>query len=115
MILTALVLILFVVGVFSLTGNEEKLTIFCIIMGMTTIAGIYYCPKSIEANDSGITLHRLLSSPKVFHYNSIQTVDTFYPSVGGLRLCASGGYFRLLGLFQRLYDRHIHWILWQPK
>lgn len=98
-ILTVAVLILFVVGIFSLTDNEEKLTLFCIILGFTTVSGLYFCPKSIEANDSGITLHRLFSSPKVFPYNSIQSVETCYPSVGGLRLCASGGFFGYWGYF----------------
>lgn len=98
-ILTAVILIIFVVGIFSLTDNEEKLTLFCIIMGMTTIAGLYFCPKSIEANERGITLHRLLSSPKVFLYSTIQSVDTCYPSVGDLRLCASGGFFGYWGYF----------------
>lgn len=99
LIVTAVVLVLFVVGIFTLLGNEEKLILFCIIMGMTTIAGLYFCPKSIEAAASGIMLHRLLSSPKEFSYNSIQEVDTCYPSAGGLRLCASGGFFGFWGYF----------------
>lgn len=63
LIITAVVLILCVVGIFSLIGNAEKLTLFCIIGGVT-IVGLYYCPKSIQANESSVTLHRLLSSPK---------------------------------------------------
>lgn len=100
LIVTAGVLILFIVGIFSLLDNVEKLTLFCFILGITTIAGIYYCPKSIEANESGIILHRLLSSPKVFMYNTIQTVDYCYPSIVGLRLCASGGFFGYWGYFK---------------
>lgn len=99
LIVTAVVLILCVVGIFSLIGNAEKLTLFCIIIGGATIAGLYYCPKSIQANESSVTLHRLLSSPKVFNYNSIQAVDTCYPSAGGLRLCGSGGFFGYWGYF----------------
>jgi len=99
LIVTAVVLILCVVGIFSLIGNAEKLTIFCIIIGVVTIVGLYYCPKSIQANESSVTLHRLLSSRKVFNYNSIQAVDTCYPSAGGLRLCGSGGFFGYLGYF----------------
>lgn len=98
-ILTAVILIIFVVGIFSLTDNEKKLTLFYIIMGGVTIAGLYYCPTSIEANEAGITLHCLIASPKVFLYNTIQSVDTCYPSVGGLRLCASGGFFGYWGYF----------------
>lgn len=99
LIVTAVVMILCVVGIFSLIGNAEKLTLFCIIIGGVTIVGLYYCPKSIQANESSVTLHRLLSSPKVFNYNSIQAVDTCYPSAGGLRLCGSGGFFGYWGYF----------------
>lgn len=99
LIVTAAVLILCVVGIFSLLGNVEKLILFCIIMGLATIVGLYYCPTAIEADELGITLHRLLSSPKVFRYDSIQTVDTCYPSAGGLRLCGSGGFFGYWGYF----------------
>ena len=99
MIVTALVLILCVVGIFSLLGNAEKLTLFCIIMCGVTLAGLYYCPISLRANGSSVTLYRLLSSPKVFNYNNIQTIDTCYPSAAGLRLCGSGGFFGYWGYF----------------
>lgn len=99
LIVTAAVLILCVVGIFSLLVNVEKLILFCIIMGLATIVGLYYCPTAIEADESGITLHRLLSSPKVFRYDLIHTVDTCYPSAGGLRLCGSGGFFGYWGYF----------------
>ena len=99
LIVTAVVLLLFIVGIFSLLGNPQKLILFCIIMGAVTIAGLYYCPKSVEADEHGITLHHLLSSPKAFPYSKIQSVDTCYPSAGGLRLCASGGYFGYWGYF----------------
>ena len=112
-ILTAVILIIFVVGVFTLTGNEEKLTLFCIIMGMTTIAGLYFCPKSIETNELGITLHRLWSSPKVFLYSTIQSVDTILSLYGRNKIVRKWRIFRLLGIFQRHYNRLIFRILWQ--
>lgn len=99
LLVTAVVLILFVVGIFSLHGNVEKLILFCIIMGITIIVGLYYCPKSIEANEYGIVLHRLLSSSKVFPYNAIDIVDICCLSMGGLRLCANGGFFGYWGYF----------------
>ncbi len=99
LIITATIVIVGVVGVVSLLGNKEELVLFCIIMGGVTMAGLYYCPTSIQANEEGVTLHRLLSSPKVFNYNSIQSVDTCYPSAGGLRLCGSGGFFGYWGYF----------------
>lgn len=98
LIVTVGVLMLFVIGIFSVMGTD-KLIPFCIIAGGVTIVGLYYCPKSVEANESGLTLHRLLSKPKVFPWSDIESVDTFYPSAGGLRLCASGGFFGFWGNF----------------
>lgn len=99
LIVTVIVLILFVMGIFSLLGNAEELTLFCIIMGCVTLAGLYYCPIFLRANESSVTLYRLLSSPKVFNYNNIQAIDTCYPSAAGLRLCGSGGFFGYWGYF----------------
>lgn len=98
-IITVLVLILFADGVIALLDNTRELPLFCIIMGGATITGLYFCPISIEADQSEIKLHRLLSHPKCFAYNDIQSVDTCYPSAGGLRLCGSGGFFGYWGYF----------------
>lgn len=99
-IITVLVLILFAAGVIALLDNTRELPLFCIIMGGATITGLYFCPISIEADQSEIKLHRLLSHPKCFAYNDIQSVDTCYPSAGGLRLCGSGGFFGYWGYFR---------------
>lgn len=99
---TAAVMILFIAGIILLLGNDGKLTVFCIILGITTIAGLYYCPTSIEANESGVVLHRLLSPPKVFSYSAIATAEVCYPSLCGLRLCASGGFFGYWGYFHHV-------------
>lgn len=99
LIITIGVLILAVAGIYSLWDNEGKLITLCVIMGITIIAGLYFCPKYIEANDSEIILHRLLGTAIVINYDDIQKVDTCYPSGGGLRLCASGGFFGYWGIF----------------
>lgn len=98
-IVTIGVLVLFVVGAFSLLDNPHDLLLFGVIMGITTIFGLYYCPVSLEADDSAITIHRLLSRRKRLMYSEIQSVGTCYPSAGGLRLCGSGGFFGYWGYF----------------
>lgn len=98
-IVTVVVLVLFVIGTFSVLDNTRDLVLFCIIMGGVTIMGLYYCPKYVEASEPDITLHRLIGATKVFPINKIQSVDTCYPSAGGLRLCGSGGYFGYWGYF----------------
>lgn len=96
---TVIVIILSVIGVISLWHNADKLVLFCLVMGSIIIAGLFYCPISVEANTSEIKLYRLLAKPRAFTYNDIQTVDVCYPSIGGRRLCASGGCFGYWGYF----------------
>ena len=59
-IVTIGVLVLFVVGAFSLLDNPHDLLLFGVIMGITTIFGLYYCPVSLEADDSAITILSLI-------------------------------------------------------
>lgn len=97
--ITAAVLLLSAVGIVSLVGETDRLVIFCVILGVAIISGLYYCPVSVEANQSGIVLNRLISRPRYFSYGEIASVDTCYPSAGGLRLCGSGGLFGYWGYF----------------
>ena len=98
-ILTAAVLILFAAGIIILRDETRDLALFCIIAGTTTASGLYYGPKEVEANESGVIVHRILSNPKVFSYSEIESVDTCYPSGGGIRICGSGGFFGYWGYF----------------
>lgn len=99
LIMTAAIIILFAVGIFTVCDNPAELILFCLIFGAVILSGLYYCPESIEADDSGVMLHRLLSKSKKFQYDTIQSVDTCYPSAGALRLCGSGGFFGYWGYF----------------
>ena len=98
-VITAAVIILCIIGEISLWDIPEKLVKFNLITGVAIIAGLYYCPISVEANQSEIKLYRLLGRPRIFTYRDIQSVDTCYPSAGGIRLCGSGGLFGYWGYF----------------
>lgn len=98
-VITATVIILCIIGEISLWDIPEKLIKFNLFVGAGIIAGLYYCPISVEANQSEIKLCRLLAKPKIFTYRDIQSVDTCYPSAGGIRLCGSGGLFGYWGYF----------------
>lgn len=97
--ITVAVLAVFVLGIFMLRDETDKLILFCVILGGVTLAGLYYCPMSVETTFDNIKLNRLMSAPKIFKYSDIEKVETCYPSGGGLRLCASGGYFGYWGYF----------------
>lgn len=99
LIITAAVIILSVCSIVSVCHDTEELVMCCLIVGAVVVAGLYYCPVSVEANQSEIKLRRLLAKPKVFAYSDILSVDTCYPSAGGIRLCGSGGCFGYWGYF----------------
>lgn len=98
--MTSIVLLLFIVGIISLLDNVGKLILFCVIMGTIIIFGLYYCPKFIVADEYALTLHRVLASPMVFPYSSLQSADTCYPVTGIIRVWASCGFFGYWGYFQ---------------
>ncbi len=97
-ILTAGVLIIFLVGFFT-NLPEKELVFYSIIVGGAVLSGLYYCPISVEADDSQIVLNRLMSKSKKFLYDDIVRIETCYPSAGGIRLCGSGGFFGYWGHF----------------
>ncbi len=98
-ILTAGFFVLLIVGLFSIKEETEKLIPFCVIMFGTILFGLYYCPKNIVTDESGIKLKRVLGPAKIFEYKDIQSVDVCYPMLGGIRLCGSGGFFGFFGYF----------------
>lgn len=97
-VLTVVVLILFIVG-FFFTDSKNELVIYSIIVIPTILFSFYYCPISVEADASGITLNRLMSKPKRFEYKDLKLVDTCIPSAGSIRLCGSGGFLGYWGYF----------------
>ncbi|MCM1356302.1 MAG: PH domain-containing protein [Staphylococcus sp.] len=99
LVATAVVVLLTIVGTISLLDDTDRLIRFLLIMGTATLAGLYYCPKSVEADGNGVAIRRILGGTKRFAYDSILSADTCYPSAGGLRLCGSGGYFGYWGYF----------------
>ena len=99
LIITAAVLIIFAAAIATNLHDADNLAISCLILGAATLAGLYYCPVSVEADQTAVTLRRLLAGKKTFKCSDIASVDTCYPSAGGLRLCGSGGFFGYWGYF----------------
>lgn len=98
-IITIIVLISLIIGVF-VTWNEEKeksMILFAIIVGLLLVS-FYYYPKFIEATDKNLIIHRQFKD-KIISYASIKSVERCFPSIGGLRLCGSGGFLGYWGYF----------------
>ena len=77
-------------------GNEW----WCVLaVGVVlTLFGLYYAPMSVEADEEAVKLRRPLAVKRI-PYEDIASVETCYPSPGGLRLCASGGFMGYWGYF----------------
>lgn len=75
----------------------------CIMLSAITLfsalLGTYYCPVSVSIESDSVCLHRLLGKNRNFKFSDIESVDTCYPSAGGIRLCGSGGFFGYWGYF----------------
>lgn len=94
--ITVLVISLFLFHIiYYRDASATVLVIFTILI----LGSLYYCPTSIEAAESSLKVHRVLSRSKVFSYNNIAEIENCYPSTGGMRICGSGGFFGYWGYF----------------
>lgn len=97
-IITIAVIISLFIGIFvKWDDTDESLILLVVLVGLL-IVGFYYYPKSIEADEKNLIIHRQFKD-KVFPYSSIKSVDRCFPSFGGLRLCGSGGFLGYWGYF----------------
>lgn len=80
----------------SLTGNcIYAAAVFLIVL----LSGLFYCPRTLEATDKELIIHRALWKNKVLPYAEIKSAESCLPSAGGLRLCGSGGFMGYWGYF----------------
>ena len=98
-IITAVVIVALLTGIIANRFNTDRCIILSVITATTALAGLFYCPVSVSVDSNAIRIHRLLSGNKTFKLSDIETVDTCYPSAGGIRLCGSGGFFGYWGYF----------------
>ena len=97
-ILTIVSLAVLAVAIYSSYGRDDKFIVLVVITVGLLLAGMFYCPVSVEATSDRLIIHRMLK-PKSFTYGSISSVDRCYPSGGGIRMCGSGGFMGYWGWF----------------
>ncbi len=98
-VLTIGTIILLIVGMISTYGQESKFIFLTIITVGLIGVSLYYCPREISADENTLRIRRVLSGDKVFPYSEISGIELCYPSLGGLRLCGSGGFMGYWGYF----------------
>lgn len=83
-----------------LTFNERPaFWILLAIWLMLLVFGLLYGPRQICVNHNYIVIKTYLSRRKI-PVRDIASVELFQPTMGALRLCASGGYFGYWGIFR---------------
>lgn len=97
--ITAIVIVSLAAGVVVKWNGDknESLILLAVLVGLLAVS-LYYAPQSIEATDKSLIIHRTFKD-KAFAYSTIKSVERCMPSIGGLRLCGSGGFFGYWGYF----------------
>ena len=75
---------------------------FWIVLGillMLLLLGLLFGPIKITADSKYVTVKSYLRKQRI-PVDKIESVELFQPTMGAIRLCASGGYFGYWGLFR---------------
>lgn len=98
-ILTAIIFGVLFVG--CITTVKEEPVFFC-LLGLFLIlffSALFYGVAYIKATDDFIIMGSLLKSKKILMRN-VESVELFKPTMGAIRICASGGFMGYRGIFR---------------
>lgn len=98
-VITFVVMAAFCIGIVTVRGDAHSFPLLVVMTVVATFTGFFYCPVSVRADSDGVRVCRLMSRARVFPYSDMESVETCYPSAGGIRLCGSGGFFGYWGYF----------------
>ncbi len=98
-IITGAVIAALLAGIVTTRDSTDKCLALAVITAAVTLAGLFYCPTGVSTDSKSVKVHRLISGCKTFKFSDIESIDTCYPSAGGIRLCGSGGFFGYWGYF----------------
>lgn len=98
-ILTAIITCVVVAGCI-LTFKEPAVfwCILIILLGLL-IPSAFYAPLSLKIDERNITVQSPVKRHRIPMRN-VKEVELFQPTLGALRICASGGYFGYWGIFK---------------
>lgn len=98
LIITVTVCVALLVGIILSWNDIDTLIPLAVIFIFLVGTGLFYYPLSIEATDNSLKINRVLKTKEI-PYSEISSVDRCMPSLGGLRLCGSGGFMGFWGYF----------------
>ena len=91
-------LILIICCVTMLNETPGFWCVLCILL-VLLFFGLLFGPTQIIANRDYVIVKSYLRKQKI-SVRDIESVDLFQPTMGAMRICASGGYFGYWGIFR---------------
>ena len=98
-ILTLIITIILIICCVSMINETPKFWIVFGLLILLLFLGLLYGPTQINANPEYVTVKTYLLKHKIL-VRDIESVELFRPTMGSIRLFASGGYFGYWGMFR---------------
>lgn len=98
-ILTIAILALIAIGLVATRSDNGKFITLSVIALTLLIPSMFYCPLHISADDNEVRI----KSPFKMHsipMSRIAQVERFQPTMGSIRVCASGGFLGYWGIYK---------------
>ncbi|MBD5205504.1 MAG: hypothetical protein HDS71_07660 [Bacteroidales bacterium] len=98
-ILTAAISIMLFAGCIATVHDQHAFFILLTIYLALFISSLFYAPFYIKADSRYITLGSIFKSRKLRLYG-VESVELFQPTMGAIKIFASGGFMGYWGLFR---------------
>ncbi len=97
--LTITLIIILLIGCAVSIHEKAAFLIVLIIPLFLLISTALYAPVSISADKETVCIHTLLKKHRL-PMEGIESVERFSPTMGAIRICASGGFMGYWGIFR---------------
>lgn len=98
-ILTAIIFVALLVGCIATIGEKPAFFILLSIYIILLVSALLYGAAYIMVDNSTIVLGSILRRKKILMRNVV-SVEMFQPTMGAIRICASGGFMGYWGIFR---------------
>lgn len=97
-VLTIIVLVVYTVICFATYGTEGFPILLAIFL-LLIVPALFYAPLSVSVSEKEICVHSLLKRHAI-PMRRVVNVERFMPTMGALRIFASGGFMGYWGIFK---------------
>lgn len=98
-IITAVVSISLFIGCIATVNDNRSFFIILALYLVLIMAGLFYGAAYIKADSDSIILGSLFKKHRI-HMCDVESVETFQPTMGAIRIFASGGFMGYWGYFR---------------